>query len=157
MTSDERKRKIREMWKSDYTGSEIAKVVKISRNAVMGHIHRMVKNGELQLKDPTKQAAVKQKAKMPYKQPTKTVQQIFSERPLDIYFDHITSVTTSKNAVSLMELSPTSCRFAVSGTVGSEYLFCNNPIEKVSYCAEHYKLCYTPLTKSKTKFRYQFR
>ena len=159
MTSDERKQMIREMWVLNRTGSEIAKAIGISRNAVMGHIHRMVKDGKLSLKDPVKQASVRKKVKAPlaFPRPKKTVQQIFSEKPLDAYFEEIKSSAVSGTPVTLMELTPSSCRFAVSGKIGSEYMFCNNPIDKVSYCAEHYKMCYTPLTRSSVKKRYAFR
>lgn len=125
--TEEGKAAIKEMWNSGQTSSQIASVMGVSRNSIIGIVNRMRQSGHNILEKGCKRAK---------KVPKKTV------------------VATNKKKepaprllgeVDILGLTIRSCRFIVSEGNFRNTLYCNKDIVKGPYCADHYKLCYAPL------------
>jgi hypothetical protein len=140
---EERREIIKTMWNGDYTGKEIGMKLGMTRNAVMGVVHRMIGKGELLHKTKERQQIayyrvmnerkvkepVKPKIRKPVKMPAPLVIKVEeSEDPLQL--------------TNFMSLKVDSCRYSISGKKASEYIFCNEPATQRSYCDHHYSLCY---------------
>lgn len=141
---EERRKVIKEMWDKNLTGKEISIELGMTRNAVMGVVHRLIGKGELlhktaekqqsayyrvmgerKIKDPPPAPVVKKFIKT-QKAPTFRIQE--TEDPLQI--------------TNFMSLKTGSCRYSISGKRASEYIFCNELSTQKSYCDHHYSLCY---------------
>jgi len=138
-----RDRKIIELWEAGKTGGEIAAELSTTRSAILGKIRRLrlggyvsyKMNAKIDLKDatPKKLKEVKnfnvEKKQIRFVKPSKPLPPI---RPVQ------------HRPISLMELTPFSCRFVVNDGHASNFLFCGKPKEVGSYCGEHAKICYIP-------------
>lgn len=122
--NEEKREKIRDLWRLGLSSSEIANEVGLSRNSVIGAVHRMRQNGvELDSRQNKKS--------------TKTSQQI------NIVITKKIEEKTSE-PVDIMGLGFFSCRYIIKEGNVFETRYCNNKIHNASYCKEHYKLCYYP-------------
>jgi hypothetical protein len=129
MTEEKRKR-IAEMWNLGLPSSVIAEDVGLTRNSVIGAVYRLRQKGEILIKAEDKRTHV-----------------FRPKKPLAIR-KNIPKPPVLGKPVGIMKLTPQSCRYIVSDEGVEETLYCNKPIDKESYCAEHYKLCYVPHRRS---------
>lgn len=116
------------MWNENYTGSQIAAELGVTRNVVMGVLHRYRCRGLVGRKilAPVKPA--------PTKPRRKSVPKI-KEKPI-VYVE---------GKVKFADLHQSrQCHYIVNDGPPSEYLFCGKPQEKGSYCAHHASICYMP-------------
>lgn len=134
--TDEKRVKIKELWALGYTGAQIAKEVELTRNSVIGFVYRMRKSDGIKKKrppgpKPTKQKIVKVKKEKKVKAPVKEK----TEKPVEIKEDV---------SATLLDLRFDSCRYIVKDGDIYSTKYCNRPITRVSYCEDHYKICYVP-------------
>lgn len=124
--TEEKRQRIAELWNQNWPSSKIAEEVGLTRNAVIGAVHRLRQRGDI-----IKSAAEKRQ----YKPRAKKVLAIRKNirKPPDL-----------GKPVTLMKLTNQSCRFIVSEEGAEETLYCNKQIDRSSYCADHYKICYVP-------------
>jgi hypothetical protein len=134
----DRNDEIKELWKRGFTASGIATRMGISRNVVMGVVHRFRKNGQnmekpaaLALGETAEVILFPQKAppkKVPRRAPPKSSVTLLSElkRPV--------------KGVFITDLKEHHCRYVVG-----EMTFCGKRRKlSKSMCDEHYALCYVP-------------
>jgi hypothetical protein len=159
MRLSEEEYEIIELWKKGWTGTQIAKKMYMTRNAVMGKLFRWRKAGLFEYKSTaTRKAAIKEKVRIENRKlalgkgkPRSTVKKEF---PLINYLDNLPPPPPLTEPVKFMDLSPQSCRYVVSGGVTKDFRFCNLPKKDgSSYCTDHHKLCYVPMSAPKYKVK----
>jgi hypothetical protein len=140
-----------DLWDKNYTGYQIAVALKTTRSAILGKISRMRRRGITfkRAYDPTrskKNAKTLPSTKLP---PIKVNNQVLkmvkpepAPKPVVVIKEPVPKYTGKP--ISVMELTPNTCKYSVSGNRASDYMFCGGPIHKRSFCKEHYGLCYTP-------------
>jgi|688.fasta_scaffold00600_8 hypothetical protein len=121
--TEEKRAEILRLWNLGYSSSKIAAEIGLSRNSVIGAVHRMRQAGiEIINKErPKSKKAVIPKVKTP-KLPKK-----------DPLYD---------NPVDILGLRRSSCRFIVEEGSTEATKYCNQKAWKASYCQDHYKICY---------------
>jgi len=138
------KDQIVKLWKDGKQGGEIAAKLKMTRNAVMGHLYRLRKKGLIEYKDPVSAAKVSEartkklmaRIKKPYRSPYEQIPLPFPVIPKGI-------------GVSFMELNSNSCRYVLNDGNPADFRFCGQPKASKAYCEDHHKICYYTPTKSK--------
>ena len=160
--------KVVALWNKGLTTREMGTELGLTKNAVCGLLKRMRDAGvALKPRTPAPPAApptkkrtvaktapnvislpVVQTARKAVKEPVvKGVQQVlpfveFAPKPIEP-----PASQKSRNGIRFMQLRSSSCRYVVSGKEPENFLFCGDPKERGSYCAEHAQLCYVPLSR----------
>jgi hypothetical protein len=129
--TEEKRSKIAELWNLGWTSSHIADAVGLSRNSVIGAVHRLRKGGAMMT---TREERKKPKAVK------KTNERAIIKR-------------TKKNEnlgkpANILNLTFQSCRYIVEEGDVYNTKYCNKQIDRGAYCKEHYKICYVPAKKS---------
>lgn len=145
------------LWRSGATGTEIAKALKTTRNAVIGKIFRLRSNG-VDLSRATIPATPKPPRPPKAEKPAKKV--FKPPRPKEAWPPPLTdkeqeALIAEKRAqmererrargVKFDDLRPRDCRFILNAGHPSGYLFCGcTRSPGKPYCQEHAELCYRP-------------
>lgn len=156
MTEEEKQLAV-ELWNAGKTGSQIANKIGVTRNAVLGFLHRLrLKN------EKTEEGVLKNNGERPRKaKKQKPIAPIVVEniamafgrqkfRPLEPemglhkYFEKNTSGKT------LVDLDIRSCRYIISPNDARTPIYCGKEIANRSYCAEHARICYIPLNSGRS-------
>lgn len=156
--SDERRERVRSLWAEGWSARQIASELGVSRNAIIGLIHRMQPAKERGERPPRTQRPP-QKAPKP-KTPAKPrlaqrlaqrlrLAERESRRKLILTIEDVISQSTfCINAVPLLELRNGQCRFCF--TEGNPYLFCGRKtVNNSSYCLKHARITMTPASLKK--------
>jgi GcrA cell cycle regulator len=123
----ERIAELKDLWARHFTASQVAKKMGgITRNAVLGKLHRM--NGAARPALPKAQRPKRPRRKVEYKPPSP-----IGELPqaVDLPADE------SFFACSIIELTPTTCRWPLDG---DPMLYCGAQKGRGSYCVRHYRI-----------------
>ena len=124
--TEEKRQKIAEFWNAGMTSSKIAELVGVTRNSVIGAVHRLRQKGFIMI-----DAAQKTKYKPRTKKPLPIRRNM--KKPIEL-----------GTPVGILKLTHRSCRFIVEEGDVVSTKYCNNEIERGAYCSYHYKLCYIP-------------
>ena len=140
MITQEQRDQIIYLWQNKFTGSEIADKLSLTRNAVLGAVHRMRRNGA-DLEDRKGKTGFKVRKPRPLiiKKPKKTIR-----APKIIVKPPEPKLENNINPVNIFELKMNSCRYIVESGDVYTTKYCNQKTHKESYCADHYKICYYP-------------
>jgi GcrA cell cycle regulator len=130
-----------QMWSEGFTGSEIGAKIGKTKNAVIGKINRLRKNGFIAYGDRLK--AQKIKANIAEKQKARPVQ-IKVADPEKLPFDTAKAAPKPRQPVMFNGLRPDSCRYVINDGNAGNFIFCNKVKKVQSYCEEHAKICYVP-------------
>jgi hypothetical protein len=148
--------KLKELWRDQKTGSEIATTLGMTRNAVMGLLNRLRVKGELGYRK------LELRGKTPNKRPSralaprvKTTVVVDTPRvstePAEVLClvprQNIPEPNTPGPAygVKLTDLEWWHCRWAIKEVRPKEFRFCGaRKKNNSSYCAEHHALVYVP-------------
>lgn len=138
------KDKIFELWQQGLSGGQIAEEVGVTRNSVMGFIHRMREKGHTMRSERKLKVKVKE-PKPPREKKVKQIkeEQIFIEEPLFVEEPAIAEKVYD-GPVNIYGLKSYSCRFITEVGNHETTKYCNKRISRNSYCEEHYSLCYFP-------------
>lgn len=151
--TNEVKQRILDLWLSGRTSGAIAEELGVTRNSVMGFVHRMKQKGALSDNRKTKkkiEKSVKAEAPAPavvlpavIKQESNVVayskQRFKSIEPdtgLHAYFEK------PKKGVTMMELGMRSCRFIISAENDPAPIYCGDEIDRSSYCKKRADICF---------------
>lgn len=141
MTERERlKNEIIKMWNEGYTSGDIAWTFNVTRNSIMGVVHRARKLGLALKKDPyhpPKPKIVKEPPKVINK-PPKPVKTPKAKKKVVVK----PKVKPESSSKTLMELGPNDCRWIVA-----EGYFCGKHSESSlrPWCEVHHRIVYVPL------------
>jgi GcrA cell cycle regulator len=150
---DENNNQIKDLWLEGLTGSQIAKKLGVTRNSVMGKLHRMRHSGALAgkaLKQRMKsiKTAISKKELEIRKSDPGSAFDVWIPRPVPVekYLSIIVCEDVPPKPVGkpiqFDKLTSKSCRFVVNSGNPRDFLFCGNPKKGRSYCDEHEKICY---------------
>ena len=138
--------KIIKLWDEGHSASAIGDHVGMTRNAVMGRIHRARCNGVKvgRSRKIRTGGAEKPERKVKNRRIIRLAKK--ENKPLPPLPP---LVQTKTRPIPFMKLAPDSCRFIVNDDP-AKALFCGAPKETRSYCKKHALLCYIP--KGRTKW-----
>jgi len=141
MITKEQKTIIVDLWNKGYDGTKIADALCLTRNTVLGTVHRLRKQG-IPLEERKGMTGFKVKKARPLiiRKPRKVVPKVATKVVLIepvVKADH-------RKPTNLMGLKYNSCRFIVEQGTVETTKYCNAKIDRNSYCTEHYKICYVP-------------
>jgi len=151
----ENEQELLKLWEKGLTGKEIAIKLETTRNAVMGKLHRLREQHVITYKNiATRTAAIrhsvrmKERAKEPQEAPKlveeKPIKEVVEEL-LPMILEELKPKDQDRRPVKFMDLSPSSCRYIISGFMPKEFMFCNE-IKKLgsAYCEAHHSRCNVP-------------
>lgn len=158
MILSEKDKKIIDMWKRNFTSTEISQTLYITRSAVMGRITRLRKAGVDLPARPTWAKPKEQKPKVERRAKPKIEEveipsclsllppliSLLEPKQIETILDSV--FPKDKKFASFFELRSNSCRFIVDGDLPKNYLFCNEETDGTSYCEKHHKIVYVPST-----------
>jgi hypothetical protein len=160
--------KLKELWRDQKTGSEIALTLGMTRNAVMGMLNRLRVKGELGYRKlefkgrtPTPRApripALNPRAPRVKSTVVVDTPRVSAEPAKVLCLVPLQNVPRPytpppENGVKLTDLEWYHCRWAIKEVRPKEFRFCGaHKKEKSSYCAEHHALVYLPKTRPPSK------
>jgi hypothetical protein len=131
--------KMLRMWEKNKTAKQIGDELGVTKNAVIGRVTRARMAG-LKLN----RASVARKKVFEWPSPVAKPHMIAREpqsrcEPLSIF--ETTTQKKSKRSITLFQLKSTSCRYILNDDPYHP-IYCGALKEKISYCSEHYSLCY---------------
>lgn len=136
MITKEQAQQILALWQEGLTGGQIATQLSITRNSVLGVVHRLRKRGadiEGRIKKPQVRIKIIEAVKG-------QEEEIILE---NIFIPIEKSIVNEDNEYTdLMGLRFNSCRFIVEEGNVETTKYCNKAIHRSSYCKDHYKICY---------------
>jgi len=118
------------LWEQGFSGSHIAKELYVTRNVVMGRVHRMRKGGinlDSRTITPTTLIPPKRNYRKPYPAP----------KPEPVQ-------APRTQGVRFIDLQFGDCKYVMNDGPASSFIFCGIPAKDRSYCEEHRKVCYVP-------------
>jgi hypothetical protein len=151
------------LWNEGKTGAEIAEIFGVTRNSVLGFVHRMRKKG-YDVHQKAEARPAKARLPKPIAAPAKILPDleedmieecIGDEGSIASVFDQYFSIPPSGK--TLMFLNMASCRFIVSPDGAEAAIYCGKKIARRSYCKDHANLCYTPIRPAKDRFSINMR
>lgn len=133
--------KVLALWREGKTGTEIANMIGKTRGSVMGIVHRERKKGELGL------VRIGERNKFPAARPEPKIKnkRILREIRLGVRPPPEIPQPAFKG-LTILDLRSDSCRYIVEESDAWTTLYCGLPKTKGSYCDDHARLCYTPVT-----------
>lgn len=145
------------LWNEGMTSNNIAKELGVTRNSVMGTIHRAQKRGEDLMKHFSDVGKPKPRITKPVKPKVELRKDdrgrtavVAKPRSMARDFETLFPVTENvKDGVGILDLGLFSCRYIVDGE-GMGAVYCGKRTAKKVYCADHYRICYTPVPARKT-------
>jgi hypothetical protein len=148
----EKQKSIVEMWEKGMSSTEIADLLRITRNSVMGIVFRLQKKGLIMrvdnpakkkgyLSKPQKNPRPPAPPRLPPKpkvdDPTAQKRQEEAEK-LREFFQR----RDADRGVTIFDLKYDSCRFIAGEVMADKTIYCGKPVSRRHYCAEHAALCY---------------
>ncbi len=150
--TDERVELLKKLWADGLSASQIAgELGGITRNAVIGKVHRLGLSGRA--KSPSSSAPRARKprshmlrvgrASMRGNNALALAYEMEPEPEIEQY-DNIIPMGQRR---TLLELTENTCRWPIGDPATAEFFFCGgNPITGLPYCAHHSRIAYQPAT-----------
>ena len=158
----EHEQEILRLWEKGLTGQQISEKIGVTRNAVMGKLHRLRQQHVITYKNvATRMAAIKHRVRVTERAKVKQVK-VVDEKPLieeveellPMLLEELRPKETDRKPVGLMKIDSSSCRYVVDGVTTKDFLFCN-AVKKAgsAYCQEHHDICHIPLSVMRKRMR----
>lgn len=144
---------LKKMWDEGLTTNEIAKRLNVSKNSIVGKVHRLnlkarpspiKKKEEVVAEKPAVAVAVAEEST---KSPSKTIKKI-SISPMQISGE---SKPKKDSCIKLTELDSHTCRWPIGDPRDDNFCFCGKTVRSgQTYCEEHSAIAYVkPVKKDK--------
>lgn len=114
----------------------------ITRNAIVGIWDR------LHLQRGSNQPTPK---KLPTPNKSPPSKQTVKQPPLLKRVTIAATLPAPRDAKSFEDIQHRECKYPFGDPRGENFRYCGNPVERASYCHQHYQLCYTPPRISTTR------
>jgi GcrA cell cycle regulator len=137
----ERIAQLRSFVDSGLTCSQIAAEIGVTRNAVIGKIHRLGLSPGRPAAQPTRSCAARaRRPRLP--SPRQMLRLVYAGAP-GIAEGAASEVIDSAQRCSLLELTQNTCRWPVSDPGAADFSFCGNDAHRgFPYCAAHARMAY---------------
>jgi GcrA cell cycle regulator len=156
--TDERTDRLTQLFEDDWSASMIARDIGVTRNAVIGKLHRL---GLVRPKRPlsTNPDAVYRrmhrnkpghKPKLPpvyprvRKSPTERIRVVRAGRMPKVEYNAPVAFLEALRPCSFWELTPTTCRWPYGDPGMPEFHFCGGFVWDKTYCKHHHALAHSP-------------
>lgn len=150
--TEERVEQLKKLWEAGLSASQIAaEIGNITRNAVIGKVHRLGLSGRA--KSPSSAAPRQRKARpashmvrvsRPAMRGNTALAQAFEMElaPDPVAFDNVIPMGQRCN---LLELTEATCRWPIGDPGASDFFFCGGkPLTGLPYCPHHSRVAYQP-------------
>lgn len=143
---------LKSMWKQGLTTNEIAKNLGVSKNSIVGKVHRLnltARPSPIKKKDETAEVSKATAAPAPAAPAAKPTKKI-TINPVEIKTPIAAGETknTQEGCISLMELSNHTCRWPLGDPREDTFCFCGKKVRTgQTYCEEHAAIAYVKPTK----------
>jgi GcrA cell cycle regulator len=150
--TDERVEQLKKLWESGLSASQIAaELGNITRNAVIGKVHRLGLSGRA--KSPSSAVPRPRKARpsqhmvrisRPMSRGNTALAHAFETEPEHdpVAYDNVVPMNQRK---TLLELSEDTCHWPVGDPGSPEFFFCGGKsLQGLPYCAHHSRVAYQP-------------
>jgi len=150
--TDERVEQLKKLWEAGLSASQIAaELGNITRNAVIGKVHRLGLSGRA--KSSASSAPRQRKARpashmvrvsRPAMRGNTALAQAFEMEvaPDPVAFDNVIPMGQRCN---LLELTESTCRWPIGDPGAQDFFFCGGkPLTGLPYCAHHARVAYQP-------------
>lgn len=137
--------KVIKLWDEGYSATEIGNNLGMTRNSVMGHVHRARCAGiKINRAKEIRSGSVE---KPPRKVRNRSI--IMKAKKESKPLPPLPPLPPMKaKPLTLMQLTPNSCRYIINDDP-KKVLFCGSPKKVRSYCKVHADLCYIPSWRKK--------
>ncbi len=152
--SDEMIEQLVSLWQSGLTTNEIAKELGMSKNSIVGKVHRLnlvarpspIKKKDDEKKEDKKNVKISEKKKLvdtlPEKKEQPKVQAEHSEPVLKVITPKTEQKDTEK-CIKLSELNNHTCRWPIGDPKDENFCFCGKKVRAgQTYCDEHSEIAY---------------
>jgi GcrA cell cycle regulator len=154
MWTDERVELLKKLWTEGLSASQIAaELGGITRNAVIGKVHRLGLSGRAKSPSSTSPRPRKPRAQghmMRLARPAmrgNTALAPMYESDLEPEPELIENIIPLGQRCSLLELNDNKCRWPIGDPGTAEFFFCGGvPAEGLPYCSYHSRVAYQPAT-----------
>jgi GcrA cell cycle regulator len=154
--TDERVELLKRLWSEGLSASQIAaEMGGVTRNAVIGKVHRLGLSGRGKSPPPAANAAAKPRPKPPQAAPAQADGNAAlatapeprpAEAPRPEPQTSPAVVVPISERVTIMELRESMCRWPIGDPTSSEFRFCGaRSITGLPYCTHHAEIAYQPV------------
>ena len=151
MWTDERVELLKKLWSEGLSASQIAaELGGITRNAVIGKVHRLGLSGRAKSPSstaprPRKPRAAGQMMRLARHTRGNTALAAVYETDLEPEPELIENIIPIGQRCSLLELNDSKCRWPIGDPGTPEFFFCGGqPLEGLPYCNYHSRVAYQP-------------
>ncbi|HEY0218575.1 MAG TPA: GcrA family cell cycle regulator [Afipia sp.] len=150
--TDDRVEQLKKLWESGLSASQIAaELGNITRNAVIGKVHRLGLSGRA--KSPSSAAPRQRKVRpaqnmmrisRPMSRGNTALAHVFEveAEPDPIAFDNVVPMGQRR---TLLELTEDTCHWPIGDPSSTEFFFCGGKaVASLPYCAHHSRVAYQP-------------
>ncbi|RTL52530.1 MAG: GcrA cell cycle regulator [Bradyrhizobiaceae bacterium] len=150
--TDDRVEQLKKLWESGLSASQIAaELGNITRNAVIGKVHRLGLSGRA--KSPSSAAPRQRKTRpaqnmmrisRPVSRGNTALAHVFEteSEPDPVAFDNVVPMSQRR---TLLELTEDTCHWPIGDPSSSEFFFCGGKaVASLPYCAHHSRVAYQP-------------
>lgn len=140
--TDEMVEDLKKMWKKGLTTNEIAKNLGVSKNSIVGKVHRLNLTAR---PSPIKKKEENVVAPEVASEAAKTEKIIAKSTSVLINSDSIrkNNISTNPSCLKLTELDNHSCRWPIGDPKDDNFCFCGKKVKSgQTYCEEHSALAY---------------
>lgn len=167
--TDERVEQLKKLWSDGLSASQIAaEIGGVTRNAVIGKVHRLGLSGRGKAKAATPQRPRKAtrapSAPAPIAQATPRSNVVLAPVPVQLVAEPVVEHTMDDVAVpmservTIMDLRESMCRWPMGDPTKPEFRFCGaRSVTGLPYCSHHSRIAYQPVADRKRDRRLAIR
>lgn len=158
--TDEQVEKLRQMWVEGLTANEIAKKLGVSKNSIVGKVHRLclkARPSPIKKKENAEATLVSEVTEVS-EEAVKTVDESVEAEEIAVEADSIERVAREKvaavkknpgkHSVKLVELDSHTCRWPIGDPRDDDFCFCGKKVKTgQTYCDEHSAVAYVKAIK----------
>lgn len=169
--TDEMVESLKKMWKEGLTTGEIGKRLGVSKNSIVGKVHRLqlsarpspIKKKEQIVAEPAKKIAAankplqtaktsapvkEERTPAPAAKPARPVQQTFFSEPKEFFTPCVKKDKPAFGKAGLTDLDNHTCRWPLGDPKDEAFHFCGKKVRLgQTYCEEHSAVAYVRSTK----------
>ena len=137
---------LKKLWEAGLSASQIAaELGNVSRNAVIGKVHRLGLSGRaksLSSAAPAQPAQHMMRVTRPIARGNTALAQAFEVEPDSVTSDNVVPMS---QRLSLLELNEATCHWPIGDPSSPDFFFCGRKVlTGLPYCARHSRVAYQP-------------